>query len=566
MHQSEHDAPPGGVSRRDLFRLGLGAATVVGLGAGCTSGKVSSSSTEPATLPKHIPARTFDGVIKSDVPGVPLGYTTYPHSLVKTVDEVPGRGGEVTSLTMTWGGQPTPYGRNKFWQGLNKRLGVDWKPTIASADGYEQKLATILAGGDLPDLTILRPCAAANTALRQGAFANLNDALGGNGIEKYPNIGWTRPEQWKQVLVNGGIFGVPLDVPICNQEVRIRTDWVHKLGFDHAPANAEEFHAFLTALPKSDVAGKGTKAFGLATFSGGGNGAINPGGNAFINQMFKVPNQWRQEGDKLVHMYETDEFAEALKFAVQLWKDGGFHPDALAISQQIQKELALFTGGQTPILSISMIGWYQKPYVDTVKASDGQIVPYVLPGHDGKGATYYLGGSVYGLCGISAKAAKDEKRLAELLRIVNWLKAPFASAENTYIMYGQQGVYWHWKDGDPTYFDQNKQQTDAGTLCYGYRPNVWYVSGQPNAAKEMIDYSEKAVRAGMPNPCDGLASQVADRVTPVLTDLANNHLNQILTGRRPMTDLKTFLSEWRSRGGDDMRNDFRKQLAARGHG
>ncbi|MFG1911856.1 hypothetical protein [Kribbella sp. NPDC048928] len=545
-------------SRRSLLKAGLGAAAVAGLGAGCSSGgKTASGASGSFTVPKYIPAETFPGAITSKVPGVPLGYSKYPRPLVKTVADVPGKGGKVTSLTMTWGGQPKPLTGNKYWEGLNQRLGVDWAPTISPADGYEQKLATMLAGGDLPDLMILRPCAATNTALRQGAFANLNDVLGGDGISKYPHIGWTRPEQWKQVLVSNNLYGIPLDVPISNQQVRIRMDWARKLGFTKPPANADEFHQFLTAVPKGNVGANGGKAFGLATFSGKG------GGNIFVNEMFKVPNVWRQDGDKLVHMFESDEFAKAMEYSVKLWKDGGFHPDALALSQQNEKELGLFTGGQLPILSISIAGWYQAPYNAVVRASNGGIVPYVVPGADGGTGTYWLGGSVYGLVAVSAKAAKKDGRLDELLRVVNYLKAPFGSAENTYLMNGAENDYWTWKNDAPTLIDEDKFRADSAALYYGYRPNVWYVAGEPTAAKEMIAYCEQVVQTGVSNPCDGISSTVADRVQPVLDEVAGNYLNQIVTGRRPLIDLKAFTDEWRNRGGNQMRDDLHKALQER---
>ncbi|WP_163509079.1 extracellular solute-binding protein [Fodinicola acaciae] len=546
-----------GLSRRALLGLGAGIAATAVAG-GCSSGGSRSAAGGTLTVPTYLPARTFPGVITSSVPGVPYGYSTYPRPLVATVKEVPGRGSTITSYTMTWAGQPTPLAHNKYWQGLNKRLGVTWKPTIAPADGYEQKLATLLAGGDLPDLTILRPCAAANSALRQGAFANLNDVLGGSGIEKYPNIGWTRPEQWRQVLVDNTIYGIPLDVPICNQQVRIRMDWAKKLGFTAPPANAEEFHKFLTGVPKANVGRNGQKAFGLATFG------VTTNGNPFINQMFKVPNIWSGDGNELTHMYESEQFAKALEFAARVWKDGGFHPDALALSTQNQKELSLFTGGQLSILSISMQGWHQAPYNDTLRAANGGIVPYVVPGADGGVGTYWLGGSVYGLLAISAKAGSDDKRLDEILRVVNWLKAPFGSAENTYMLNGAENEYWTWKNGAPTFIDESAFRADASTLTYGYRPNVWYVAGEPNAARDIIAYCEQVVRTGVANPCDGLSSQVADRLGPALDEVASTYLTQIVTGRRPVTDVTAFAAEWRKRGGDQVRDDLRKALSERG--
>ena len=47
---------------------------------------------------------------------------------------------------------PTPFENNPAWQEINKQLNADVKMNIVAPGDYLAKLATVMAGGDLPDL------------------------------------------------------------------------------------------------------------------------------------------------------------------------------------------------------------------------------------------------------------------------------------------------------------------------------------------------------------------------------------------------------------------------------
>ena len=47
---------------------------------------------------------------------------------------------------------PTPFENNPAWQAINKELNVDFKMNIVPSGDYVAKLATVMAGNDMPDL------------------------------------------------------------------------------------------------------------------------------------------------------------------------------------------------------------------------------------------------------------------------------------------------------------------------------------------------------------------------------------------------------------------------------
>ena len=69
----------------------------------------------------------------------------------KSVAAIPGKGGKVTAAFISYSAPVTPHDQNLYWQEFEKRLGIIYEPNIIAADSYKEKMAALIAGGDLPD-------------------------------------------------------------------------------------------------------------------------------------------------------------------------------------------------------------------------------------------------------------------------------------------------------------------------------------------------------------------------------------------------------------------------------
>src|SRR2546430_7157451 len=115
-------------SRRDFLWMTAGGAVagMVGLPVlmACTQASSSGAvaGVDPRVLPQHIP---FPGP-RPDFPatatGVPTGYVSYPASLVRSVREAPGHGGEITALCLIYGPPPNPLDHHHHRQEPNRHL------------------------------------------------------------------------------------------------------------------------------------------------------------------------------------------------------------------------------------------------------------------------------------------------------------------------------------------------------------------------------------------------------------------------------------------------------------
>jgi Bacterial extracellular solute-binding protein len=215
------------LSRRTFIRnAAIGAAGLPLLLEACTppvpgSGGVAGATAKPtALMPTYLPLQNKprpDYPAPSDL-GMD-GYDNYPSNPAKALPaQPPGQGGTVTSLTVGVLPPHAPLESNAAWQEINRQLGVDFKFNVVPAGEYQAKMATVMAGGDLPDLLFFyyQQQTAVTTVPGVPQFltaqaADLTSYLAGDAIKDYPNLGNIPTYAWKNSgsVYNGRIQMVP---------------------------------------------------------------------------------------------------------------------------------------------------------------------------------------------------------------------------------------------------------------------------------------------------------------------------------------------------------------------
>lgn len=165
------------------------AATAPATGANATVPPVAATA-QPTRITSAAPATgpAMGGFSPSPAPNVPDAYTKLPPPF-PSVAAVPGRGKTVSAFLI--GYNPPVPGRatNRcYWQELERRLGATWEPTVTPAASYVEKLATLVASGNLPDLTFLQLEYAPdhNRLMLQGAYTDLTPFLAGDALKTSP--------------------------------------------------------------------------------------------------------------------------------------------------------------------------------------------------------------------------------------------------------------------------------------------------------------------------------------------------------------------------------------------
>jgi putative aldouronate transport system substrate-binding protein len=541
------------VGRRQLLGMGLGVAGAAVLGA-CSNGTGGPAAKQkPLRIPNYTPPRTLPGVTVSKVPGVGPAFDAYPSTPFKSVTKTPITSGKpVTTFQILFPAPPPPLAKNQWWQELNQRLGAEFKPTLAPYLSYGEKLQTVIASGNIPDITFIEPGQRAGgvvRTLKEGAFTDLTDILAGDGVKAYPNLAQFPTYAWQNCGIEGSIYGVPRPISLLTSEAAsvYRKDWATKLGFPNPPTNTDELAALMTAFAKGPT---------------WAHGALYP---RTYHMMFRVPNFWRLDpGGKLTYWIESEELEQSLTYQNKLWKAGAFHPDA-PTNVWTPKAEDLFVGDKVGMFSGG---------VSSTFGSTGNLSGKFVASHPDAGLVHWLPVGVgsakpmiwqqsgyFGILAIPATVGKDTNRVAELLRVLDYFGAPFGSEEYLFLNFGDQGRHF-------TFDSSGNPKTKTGAVSNEYSLNymdqpdesVNFWPGIPGDSLAGQKYLEQAAQTWVPNPVQGLVSDTDIRKSEEIRQIEDDYQLGIITGRRPFSDLTKWRNEWKKAGGEQIRSEYQESL------
>ena len=184
-----------------------------------------------------------------------------------------------------------------------------------------------------------------------------------------------------------------------------------------------------------------------------------------------------------------------------------------------------------------------------------------FPAHDGAKAVHYLGAGF--LVTLALKKAAPE-RLKELLRIADWLAAPFGSAEDFLLTYGLPNIdHTIDADGHPVANARTSPDVDAvGWKYINQRPQVASFPGWTDYAKIATDFEHAAIPFGLADPSVGLVSNTSSSKGVPLTQAFLDGMADILLGRRQLAEYDQLVKDWQTNGGNQIRTELKAAAAA----
>jgi putative aldouronate transport system substrate-binding protein len=188
------------------------------------------------------------------------------------------------------------------------------------------------------------------------------------------------------------------------------------------------------------------------------------------------------------------------------------------------------------------------------------VIGLLPPGHDGGKGVMFASNGVNAMTGIPSRI-KDQNRIKDLLRILDFYAAPFGSEERIFLDYGTEGTHFTMQNGAPVTNDLfNAEKGDFQNLMYG--PYVLY-SPVPGVAAYVQDMVRQLVEIGVDNPVISAYSETFASRSGELAQLIDDRVTSIVTGRAPLSSYDQLVADWRSRAGDQMRKEYQDFLAGR---
>lgn len=218
-----------------------------------------------------------------------------------------------------------PYGTNehdeeeltkRFYGDIEKYTNTDLEFIFYSLDMYYEKLALVLASGDIPSVLVTGKSAEFLNAVENDAFWDISDY-----IYDYPNLSQLPEAVFQNASINGRLYGVPRSRDLGRNGFGYRLDWLNALGLKE-PETIDELYDMLVGFTYDDPDGNGkddTYGLGITGYVGSWD---------IMQAWFGVPNGWGLDANgDLIPAHMTEEYNNALKWFRKIYSEGLVNPD-----------------------------------------------------------------------------------------------------------------------------------------------------------------------------------------------------------------------------------------------
>ncbi|SPF03469.1 extracellular solute-binding protein [Streptomyces sp. MA5143a] len=551
-----NSAAPSAPSRRSFLASTAVATAVVAGGVpllsacgGSQEGR-KEGTTSGKDAKKILPAFVASNVVAPDIPsknGSAAGFTkAIPSADLKTsVPEKLGSGGSLKIMSPFWG--TPPKGDNPYYRAMNEAVGVD--VTWQNQDGitYDQKLGAVLASSDIPDVVVVPAWNLMGKipSAINAKFADLGPYLSGDKVKEYPNLAAVPSEAWQRAIFGGRLRGIPMPGSyVTNIAPLYRRDLFGKKGYE-VPKSPDEFLSW--AKEATDAKSKlwACDDMKWAAFHIYG---VFPGGDREL--------WWNLVDGKLVNRVETEEYLEALEWTRKLYAAGVVHPDALN-TKAGGTAGNRFTAGEVLVYNQNISDWWGKTAEQRTQKPDFDMAAFDYFGPDGGDPTLWAGQPASIFTFISKKATKQQ--IKDFLALCNYCAAPYGTKEFMLTAYGVEGTDYETKKGLPVKTTQGVNEVNG---AYDYTGNpAPYVAypDLPEITKGIVEWQQRMGAFTKKTPFFGLTITEPNRWAN-LADNFEQLEDDTVRGRKKISDVQQAVSDWKSKGGDKLRDWYKKLL------
>ncbi|MEV0182832.1 extracellular solute-binding protein [Streptomyces sp. NPDC050625] len=517
-----------------------------GSGGGSSSGKGAK---------KLLPAYVAGNVVTPDIAsknGSAVGFTGKLDlaGLKTSVPKKLGKGGKVSIMSPFWG--TPPKADNAYYRAMNDRIGVDVGWQNQDGNTYDQKLGAVLASSDVPDMVVVPGWNMGGKIPSAiiGKFADLGPYLSGDAVKDYPNLAAVPTDAWRRCIFGGKLRGLPMPASYVTNIVPLyRKDIFDKEGYE-IPRSADEFMALAKEITNArakrwactDMKWTAFNSFGVLSGS-------------------EKPLGWNLVDGKLVYRIETQEYLEALEWTRKLFAAGVVHPDAKLGKSSATDPGPKFAAAEFLIYNQDISQWWSRTAEQATQNPDYKIWGMDIWGHDGGDPALFATQPANIFAFINKKAS--ESVIRDALAVANVTAAPYGTEEYMLTNYGVEGTHYTVKNGVPTKTTQGNNEvlnayvmvaSPAATIAHPDFPDV--ARGQVEWQQRMGAFTKKSAFYGQ---------QITEptRYTNLSNDFEQLE-DDIVRGRKKISDMQQAVADWKSKGGDKLRDWYRKLLDENG--
>ncbi len=258
-------------------------------------------------------------------------------------------------VTITWGVADShvmqffngdTWDDNVWSRLIKEKLNIDLKVAFtadSATDAYRNKLNTLLASGELPDIISHSDYTYFRQAVDAGYIADIGDIFEEYATDAVKEYRELYPESFNGVTVDGKLYGFPHMDDHFHQAafLWIRDDWLENLGAER-PQTVEEMVELARRFTFEDPDGNGiddTYGFGLQA-----NVVTNNVGTLMgLAGAFGVPGYgpnavfYRDENNEMTFAWIQPGMKECLALVHQMYEEGLIDPEFMAADTSVME-------------------------------------------------------------------------------------------------------------------------------------------------------------------------------------------------------------------------------------
>ncbi len=414
---------------------------------------------------------------------------------------------------------------NRWTKWINEQSGIDVTFVPIQRNQATQKINSMLAAGNAPDIFSDYSADYVGQLVQQGAIMPLDEA-----IEKYST-------DYKEYLKNnpqlnlytkfgGKTYAVTNQRPddaIINHSVWIRQDWLDKLGLQMPKTDAELIEVMKQFRDK-DPNGNGQKdEIPLSMIW-----------SQIVEAMYQATEQWYvNENDEMEYGQLTDRYVEALRFMKTCYDEGLISREFATDKDNTQQKQTWYTDRT----GVYMYSW--NPDNRDLMKNNPDAKPVILPPVETKFGVggYYKETDAYLYNMFNA----ETKNVEAGMKFIDWMLTKGWES----LRYGEEGVHYNIVDGHKKVTDQQKYNTE-----------VAYAGVYSIISQRKTDPAEFLLSASDDALSQTLAQQKVDSFN---TNMETNHFRRDIPRIPDVAEYSTLMTEWQVK-----RNEIRIKVITGG--
>lgn len=521
-----------------------------GSGSGSRDGTTSGKDAK-----KILPAYVASNIVKPDIPsknGSAMGFTGKLDiaTLKTSVPKKLGKGGKVTIMAPFWGSPPKQ--NNPYYTSMNDLIGVDVQWRNQDGNTYDQKVGAVLASSDVPDVVVVpswNMMGKIPSAI-MSKFADLGPYLSGDKVKEYPNLAAIPSDAWRRSIFGGKLMGLPMPAGYVPNIVPLyRQDIFDKEGYE-IPRSAEEFMALCKEITNPRAK---RWACGDMKWTAFMNFGVLGGG--------EKPLWWNLADGKLINRVETPEYLEAIEWTRKLFAAGVVHPNFKLGKSQIGDPAPKFAAGEFLIWNNDMSNWYVQQASLMAQNPDVKVWGMDIWGHDGGDPTLYATMPANIFAFVNKKAS--ESVIRDALAVANVTAAPYGTKEWMMTNYGVEGTHYTLKDGAPVKNDKGNNEVNNAYVFVASPAATIAHPDLPEYTKAQVEWQQRMGAFTKKSSFWGMQITEPSRYTNLANDFEQLE-DDIIRGHKKISDMQQAVSDWKSKGGDKLRDWYKKLLDENG--